>query len=59
MSEAFPEEALVTVDFVEHEGKTTLVMRQTIPAIAPEREGATAGWSESFDKLDAYLAAQL
>ena len=56
MSEAFPEEALVTVDFVEHEGKTTIVMRQTIPAIAPEREGATVGWGESFDKLDAYLA---
>jgi uncharacterized protein YndB with AHSA1/START domain len=58
MSDVFPEEALVTVDFVEHEGKTTLFMRQTIPALAPEREGATVGWSESFDKLDAYLATQ-
>ena len=58
MSDAFPEEALVTVDFVEHEGNTTMVMRQTIPAIAPEREGATVGWGESFDKLDAYLARQ-
>jgi uncharacterized protein YndB with AHSA1/START domain len=56
MSDTFPEEALIVVDFVEHEGKTTLVMRQTIPAIAPEREGATVGWGESFDKLEAYLA---
>lgn len=59
MSEAMPEEMTVTVDFVEHAGKTTLVMRQTIPAIAPEREGATVGWGESFDKLDAYLATQV
>jgi uncharacterized protein YndB with AHSA1/START domain len=59
MSEAFPEEATVTVDFVEHEGYTTLFMRQSIPAIAPEREGATVGWGESFDKLDAYLATQV
>ncbi len=59
MSEAFPEEALVTVDFVEHEGNTTMVIRHTIPAIAPEREGATLGWGESFEKLGAYLASQI
>lgn len=59
MSEVFPEETLVTLDFVEHDGKTTMVMRHAIPAIAPEREGATMGWGESFDKLDAYLATQV
>jgi uncharacterized protein YndB with AHSA1/START domain len=58
-SEAFPEESMVIVDFVEHGDKTTMVMRMMVPASAPERGDATVGWSESFDKLDAYLAAQL
>jgi uncharacterized protein YndB with AHSA1/START domain len=56
MSDVFPEEALVTVDFIEHDGKTTMVMRHAIPAAAPEREGAIVGWSESFEKLAAYLS---
>jgi uncharacterized protein YndB with AHSA1/START domain len=55
MSNFFPEEATISVDFVEHDGNTTMVMRQTVPAIAPEREGAVVGWGESFEKLDAYL----
>jgi uncharacterized protein YndB with AHSA1/START domain len=56
-SEAFPAEALVTVTLEEVEGgKTRLTMRQTVPATAPERQGATMGWGESFDRLEAYLA---
>jgi len=58
MNPAFPEETVVTVDFVEHEGKTTLVMRHTIPAEC-QGDGAIEGWGESLDKLAEYLASQV
>jgi uncharacterized protein YndB with AHSA1/START domain len=59
MSEAHPDETVVSVDFVEHDGNTTMVMRHAIPATSPEQQGATIGWGESFEKLAAYLATQV
>jgi uncharacterized protein YndB with AHSA1/START domain len=59
MSEAHPDETVVSVDFLEHEGNTTMVMRHAIPATSPEQQGATIGWGESFEKLAAYLATQV
>jgi uncharacterized protein YndB with AHSA1/START domain len=58
MSDAFPDEAVVSVDFVEHGGKTTMIVRLAMSASVPEREGASMGWSQSFEKLATYLATQ-
>lgn len=53
-------EALTTVTFVEQGGKTKMTLTATVLKAAPEVLGALAGmeqgWSESFDKLDKYLA---
>ncbi len=62
-SEHWPLEVLATINFTEHNGKTTLIMK-TIPinATAEEREifismfrSMELGWSGSFEKLAAYI----
>ena len=58
MSPSHPDETLVSIDFVEHAGDTTVVMRHAIPASSPEQRSAVDGWGQSFEKLDAYLATQ-
>jgi uncharacterized protein YndB with AHSA1/START domain len=56
MTGDWPLEALITVTFEEHEGKTRLTLRHAgIPA-GENRDGAQQGWSESFDKLAEELA---
>jgi uncharacterized protein YndB with AHSA1/START domain len=53
--EDWPEEVVATVVLEEVDGKTKMTMTQAdIPMIAL-REGATQGWSESFDKLAALI----
>jgi uncharacterized protein YndB with AHSA1/START domain len=53
-------DARTTVTFEEHAGKTTVSVRQTYhnltPAAAPALEGAPMGWSQTLDRLAAYLA---
>jgi len=57
MSPEWPKEALLTVTFVEHDGKTKLTLRHAVgSAPATEREMCHAGWNESLDRLAAYLA---
>jgi len=57
MSPEWPKEALLTVTFVEHDGKTKLTLRHAVgSAPATEREMCQAGWNESLDRLAAYLA---
>ena len=57
MSPDWPPEALVTVTFAEHDGKTTLTLHHTIgSAPAAERDQCRAGWSESLDRLATYLS---
>lgn len=56
LSEDFPAEMLLTVTFLEQDGKTLLTMHQTVPLSVAERNGAPQGWNESFDKLEEYLA---
>ena len=55
LSPDFPEVQVITLTFEEQEGKTRMTMHQSVPSHLPEFEGAQQGWSESFDRLDAYL----
>ncbi len=57
MSPDWPQEALVTVTFAEHEGKTKLTLQHALgPVPASERDMCQQGWSESLDKLAGDLA---
>jgi uncharacterized protein YndB with AHSA1/START domain len=56
MSAEWPEETLVTVTFVEHDGKTTLTVHHVgIPA-GTEGDMAEAAWIESLQHLQEILA---
>lgn len=56
MSSGHPAETLVTVTFAEHDGKTTLTLRHSIPESVEERGGTQQGWTEMLDRLDEELA---
>jgi uncharacterized protein YndB with AHSA1/START domain len=57
MSPDWPQEALVTVTFAEHEGKTKFTLHHAVgSAPASERDQCRAGWTESLDRLTGYLA---
>lgn len=51
MAGDFPLEMLITVTFKEDNGKTKLTLRHTGLPAGEQRDGANAGWNESFDKL--------
>jgi len=51
------QENLVTVTFAEENGKTRMTFKQAPFQSVEERDGHEGGWSEAFDKLDAYVAA--
>jgi uncharacterized protein YndB with AHSA1/START domain len=55
-NEELSHEALVTVTFAEHEGKTKLTMHQARFDLAKVRDGASEGWNESLDHFADYLA---
>jgi uncharacterized protein YndB with AHSA1/START domain len=57
MSASWPAEALVTVTFAEHGGKTKLTLQHALGSVpASERDLCEQGWSESLDKLAGDLA---
>ena len=57
MSPDWPAEALITVTFAEHEGKTKLTLQHAVgSAPASERDMCQPGWTETFDRLAEYLA---
>jgi uncharacterized protein YndB with AHSA1/START domain len=57
MSPDWPQEALVTVTFAEHEGKTKLTLQHALGSVpTSERDMCQQGWSESLDKLAGDLA---
>jgi uncharacterized protein YndB with AHSA1/START domain len=58
MSEDLPMEMLVTVTFEEQDDTTILTLRHAGIPVGKERDGATEGWSQSFDKLAEYLLAE-
>lgn len=51
--DGYPAETLITLTFVEHEGKTKFTMHQTVGTTmsAEDREGSMGGWNEMFDRL--------
>ncbi len=49
-------ETLVTVTFAEHDGKTKLTFHQAVFESIADRDSHREGWSECFDRLEAYLA---
>jgi uncharacterized protein YndB with AHSA1/START domain len=49
-------ETLVTVTFVEHDGKTTMAFQQAGFASVTSRDGHAEGWSSAFELLTEYLA---
>ncbi len=58
MSPDWPTETLVTVTFAEHAGQTKLTLQQSVLESVAERSGAQQGWTESLDRLGAYVAAR-
>jgi uncharacterized protein YndB with AHSA1/START domain len=50
-------ETLVTLEFAEADGRTTMTFRQTGFESEDSRDGHGGGWSQSFEKLATYLAA--
>lgn len=48
---------LTTVNFEDVDGLTWLTVHQTVPATRAFAEGQRQGWSESLERLAAYLAA--
>jgi len=58
MSPDFPREQLLTVTFAESDGKTKMILSHAGIPPGDEMENAREGWSQSFDKLAAALAAQ-
>jgi uncharacterized protein YndB with AHSA1/START domain len=58
MSPEFPEETMTSVTLEDlGGGKTKMTLRQALPSRLAEQSGALEGWSQSFDKLAAYLVA--
>lgn len=56
MSEGLPDEATISVEFEDiGDGKTKLTLRHGLPSWLPETAEAAEGWSQSFEKLAAYL----
>jgi uncharacterized protein YndB with AHSA1/START domain len=52
MNPDWPAEALITVTFAEHGGRTKLTLRRAVgSAPAADREGCQVGWSESLDRI--------
>jgi uncharacterized protein YndB with AHSA1/START domain len=49
-------ETLVTVTFVERDGKTLMTFRHEPFQSVEEREGHQGGWTSTFDRLEQHLA---
>ena len=51
MDPEWPRETMVTVTFMEHEGKTKVILHQTAPKSIAKRTGAYSGWIQMLDHL--------
>jgi uncharacterized protein YndB with AHSA1/START domain len=49
---------LVTLTFVEHEGKTQFTLHQAIFDTVEDRNDHRGGWSECLDRLGSYVGSQ-
>lgn len=52
-------ETLITLMFTEHDGKTKLDFHQALFESVEGRDSHRQGWSESFDRLEAYLTGAI
>jgi uncharacterized protein YndB with AHSA1/START domain len=50
-------EMLISIAFADLDGKTEMVFSQGVFESVEDRDGHREGWSESFDKLEQYLAS--
>lgn len=57
MDPEWPSETIVTVTFIEQNGKTRLTLHQTVSESLARRTGAYPGWIEMLDKLEAEVLA--
>jgi uncharacterized protein YndB with AHSA1/START domain len=55
----WPVETAVTVTFTEHQGKTTMVLTQTVSEALAKKTGAHPSWLQMFDKLESQLKVSL
>lgn len=55
MDPEWPREALISVTFAERGGGTEVTVHHGVPESVAERVGCRQGWSESLDRLAAYL----
>jgi uncharacterized protein YndB with AHSA1/START domain len=51
------QETIVTVTFAEQDGQTLLTFHQALFESVESRDSHRSGWSECFDRLEAYLAS--
>lgn len=51
-------ETLITITLADRHGRTELTFRQAGFASAADRDSHREGWSESLDRLEAYIAAR-
>lgn len=58
MSADWPTEAIITVTFTEHVGKTRLTLQHWPLKPGPERDMCRQGWNETLDKLAEYLVEE-
>lgn len=52
-------ETLTTVTFADHQGKTKLTMHQSFSIETDSTRGAREGWTETLERLAAYVAKDL
>jgi len=52
-------EILTSVTFADHEGKTKITVHQTYSFESESTRGAPQGWTETFERLAAYVANNL
>lgn len=49
-------EMLISISFAERDGRTEMIFTQAVFESVEDRDGHNEGWTESFDRLAAYLA---
>jgi uncharacterized protein YndB with AHSA1/START domain len=58
MDPDWPRETVVTVTFVEHEGKTTVTLQHTVSESLAKRTGAYPSWLDMLDRLSDTLTEE-
>ena len=52
----WPDRTIVTVTFVEKDGRTTMTLHQTVPESVARRTGAYPSWVEMLERLAEHLS---